>query len=82
MSSMDDAFAYTFIGNDLKDQYLIFLGDDLLSQHAGQIRYSIAHEIGHVILGHENSVMRRQTKGEIAKQEKEADEFAKRYVEE
>ena len=80
MSSMDEAFAYTFIGNDLKNQYLIFLGDDLLSQDAGQIKYSIAHEIGHVILGHQNSVTHRQKRGEIALQEKEADEFAKKYI--
>jgi Zn-dependent peptidase ImmA (M78 family) len=80
MSSMDDAYAYTFIGNDLKDQYLIFLGDDLLNESPGQIRYSIAHEIGHVVLGHQNSVARRQTQGEIAIQEKEADEFAQKYA--
>jgi hypothetical protein len=79
MSSMDDAWAYTFLGNDLKDQYLVFLGDDLLSQPAEQIRYSIAHEIGHIILGHQNSVMWRQTKHEVGVQEKEADEFARKY---
>jgi hypothetical protein len=80
LSSMDDAWAFAFTGNDLKDQHLIFLSDDLLSQHAQQIRYSIAHEIGHIILKHRNSVLERQTKREIKKQEKEADEFAQQFI--
>ncbi len=80
MSSMDDAWAFTFTGNDLKDQHLIFLSDDLLRQSPTQIRYSIAHEIGHVILGHRNSVLERQTKREINKQEGAADLFAKQFV--
>src|SRR5258706_286944 len=80
LSSIDDAYAFTFTGNDLKDQHLIFLSDDLLNQHPGQIRYSIAHEIGHVMLGHKNSVLKRQTKREIKKQEKEADAFARQFM--
>jgi len=80
MASMDDAFAFTFTGNDLKDQHLIFLSDDLFRQDAEQISHTIAHEIGHVILGHRNSTITKQTKGEIHKQEKEADEFAKKYT--
>ncbi len=80
LSSLDDAWAFTFTGNDLKNQPLIFLSDDLLSQHPSQIRYSIAHEIGHVMLGHRNSVLERQSKREISKQEKEADQFAKQFL--
>ncbi|MDP3941265.1 MAG: ImmA/IrrE family metallo-endopeptidase [bacterium] len=79
-SSLDDAWAFTFTGNDLKDKHLIFLSDDLLHQHEGQIRYSIAHEIGHVMLKHRNSVLERQTKREIKKQEKEADAFARQFM--
>jgi len=80
MSTLDDAWAFTFTGNDLKDQHLIFLSDDLLHQNPAQIRYSIAHEIGHVILGHRNSVLERQTKQKIRKQEKEADLFARQFI--
>lgn len=77
VSSMDDAWGFVFKGNDLKNQYLIFLSEDLFRQHARQIHYSITHEIGHVMLGHRNSVFVKQTKAEIKKQEKEADAFAK-----
>lgn len=77
--SMDDAWAFTFTGNDLKNQHLIFLSDDLLNQHPRQIMYSIAHEIGHVILKHRNSTLVKQTKQEIRKQEKEADKFARQF---
>lgn len=80
LSSIDDAWAFTFTGNDVKDQHLIFLSDDLLRQYPGQIRYSIAHEIGHVMLGHRNSILERQSKSEISRQEKEADEFAKQFI--
>ncbi len=78
-ASMEDAWAFTFTGNDLKDQHLIFLSDELLFQNKDQIRYTIIHEVGHVILGHRNSVLERQTKEEIKRQEKQADEFTKKY---
>jgi len=79
-ASMEEAWAFTFAGNDLKNQHLIFLSDELLFQEKQQITYTIAHEIGHVILKHRNSVLEKQTKNEIKKQEKEADEFAKQYI--
>ena len=79
-ASMEDAYGYTFAGNDLKDQHLIFLSDELLFQTKEQIQYTIAHEIGHVILMHRNSVLEKQSKKEIKKQEKEADAFAKKYL--
>ncbi len=78
--SMDDAWAFTFTGNDLKDQHLVFLSDELLHQNPNQIQFSIAHEIGHVFLKHRNSVLERQTKEEIRQQEKEADEFASQFI--
>jgi hypothetical protein len=80
MASMEDAYAFTFTGSDLKDKHLIFLSDELLDQGENQISYTIAHEIGHVILGHRNSVFVKQEKREIIQQEKEADEFARRFV--
>ncbi len=79
-SSLDDAWAFTFTGNDLKDNHLIFLSDDLLKEELNQIYYSIAHEIGHVMLKHRNSTLVKQSKVEIKIQEKEADIFAKQFI--
>ncbi len=78
--SMDDALAFTFTGNDLKNQHLIFLSDELFIHDDKQIRYTIAHEIGHVILNHRNSIIENQSRSEIYKQEKEADKFARKYI--
>jgi hypothetical protein len=80
LGSMEDAWAFTFTGNDLKEQHLVFLSDELLHQHPTQIQYSIAHEIGHVVLKHRNSTLKKQTKQEIRNQEKEADAFAKQFI--
>lgn len=80
MGSFEEAWAFAFTGNDLKDQHLVFLSDELLMQDEKQIHYTIAHEIGHVVLNHKNSTLVKQTKEEIRKQEKEADEFAKEYA--
>ena len=79
-SSLDDAWAFTFTGNDLKDNHLIFLSDDLLKEDKSQIYYSIAHEIGHVMLNHRNSTLVKQNIDEIKMQEKEADLFAKQFI--
>ena len=78
-TSMEDAWAFTFTGNDLKNQHLIFLSDSLLSENKKQIMHTIAHEIGHVILGHRNSVLEKQSKTEIKMQEKQADLFTKNF---
>lgn len=79
-SSSEDAWAYTFTGNDLKDKHLIFLSDELFEEQKSQIMYTIAHEIGHIILGHKNSIHFKQTQSEINHQEREADLFAKKYL--
>ena len=79
LGSMEDAYAFTFTGNDLKNQHLIFLSDDLLNQEEEQVEFSIAHEIGHVMLKHRNSTLVKQTKEEIKKQESEADLFAQQH---
>lgn len=79
MASMEDAWAFTFTGNDLREQHLIFLSDELLQEDSSQIHHTIAHEIGHVILGHRNSILDKQSNEEIKKQEKEADVYAERF---
>ena len=80
LASTPDAFAFTFSGDDIAGKHLIVLSDDLFVQSDEQIAYTIAHEIGHVILGHRNAIMAPQSKREIAKQEREAHEFALRYL--
>ncbi len=80
MGSFEEAWAFTFTGNELKDQHLVFLSDKLFTQDDSQIHWTIAHEIGHVYLGHRNSVLVKQSKKEIEKQEKEADEFVKKFT--
>jgi len=80
LGAMDDSLAFTLTGNDLKNQHLIFLSDELFMHDEEQIKYTIAHEIGHVILGHRNSVLEKQSKAEIYNQERQADRFAKKYI--
>jgi hypothetical protein len=80
ISSPEDAWAFTFRGSELKDRSLIILSDELLRQDETQIRYTILHEIGHVVLKHRNSIGYEQTQTEINQQEDEADRFAKKYL--
>jgi Zn-dependent protease with chaperone function len=81
VGSFEDGWAFTIRGNELKkNEHLVFLADELLDEDERQIIWTIAHEIGHVILGHRNSIGRIQSKSEIRRQEKEADEFAKKYL--
>jgi len=80
ISSPEDAWAFTFRGSDISNQHLIILSDELLNQEKNQIRYTILHEIGHVILGHKNSIGFEQTQSEIKQQELEADQFANKYL--
>ncbi len=83
VSSFEDGWAFTLRGDELKtNEYLIFLSDELLKEEESQIIWTIAHEIGHIVLGHRNSIGVPQSKSEIKKQENEADEFAKKYLEE
>lgn len=79
-SSTSDAWAFTIRGDELTGKHLIFLGEDLLRESDRQIMYTIAHEIGHVILGHRNSILVLQTSREVRKQEREAHRFAARYI--
>src|SRR5437868_14722820 len=50
LGSFEEAWAYTFKGDDVRGQYMIIISDDLLNQSEFQIKYTIAHEIGHVVL--------------------------------
>jgi hypothetical protein len=82
VSSFPDGWAFTLRGDELKKgEHLIFLTDDLLRQDERQIIWTILHEIGHVVLGHRNSIGKVQTKSEVKKQEKAADEFVEKYLE-
>ena len=77
VSSFDDGWAFTLRAGEIKKgEFLIFLSDELLNAGLDRIRYTLAHEIGHVYLGHRNSIGKIQSKAEIRKQERQADTFA------
>lgn len=80
ISEPDDAWALTFRGSDFQNQHLIFLSDELFEQRSDKVKHTILHELGHVLLGHKNSMGYRQTAAEIKKQESQADRFAKKYL--
>jgi len=80
ISSPEDAWAFSFRGTEIKNRSLIILSDDLFLQDEGQIRYTILHEVGHIVLNHRNSIGYEQTQSEIRRQEQEADRFAKKYL--
>src|SRR5689334_19294068 len=80
LGSTADAWAYTFRGDEIKGKHLIVLSDSLWLQSDEDITYTIAHEVGHIVLGHRNAILEPQTKSQTARQEREADEFAQRYV--
>lgn len=81
VSSFTDGYAFTLRRDDLKKgEYLVFISDELLIHPAWRIKFSVLHEVGHAYLGHKNSIGASQSKREVSKQEKEADEFAKSYM--
>ena len=80
LSSTEDAWAFTFNGNDVKDKHFIFLSDELLKESEQQMHWTVLHELGHIILKHKNSIGYKQTKQETTGQEKAANEFAKKYL--
>ncbi len=77
LGNVDDAWAYTFRGDELEGKHLIVLSDTLLDQPEQDIIWTIMHEIAHVILNHRNSILVSQTREEISRQERDADEFAR-----
>lgn len=81
VSSFEDSWAFALRGDELKpDEHLIFLSDELLQESKEDIAWTIAHEVGHVVLEHKNAIIERQSKNEIRRQEKQADEFANYYL--
>lgn len=81
ISSFEDGWAFVLKASELKKgEFLIFLSDGLLDAGEEQMRSTILHEIGHVVLGHRNSIGKVQTKAEIKRQEREADKFIEEYL--
>jgi Zn-dependent peptidase ImmA (M78 family) len=80
LGSTTDAWAYTFRGDEVSGSHLIILSDSLWDQPDEDIIYTVAHEIGHVILGHKNAILEPQSEAQVAKQEKEAREYALKYL--
>lgn len=80
LGSTSDAWAYAFRGDEIAGKHLIVLSDSLWEQPNWDIMYTIAHEIGHIVLGHRNAILAPQTTKEIAKQEHDARVFALQYV--
>jgi Zn-dependent peptidase ImmA (M78 family) len=81
VGSFEDGTSFALRGDELeKDEFLIYLSDQLFLQSKKDIRYTIAHEVGHVVLGHKNSIREVQTKQEIKRQEKQAHEFAQKHL--
>lgn len=80
ISFPDNAWALTFKGSDVADQHLVFISHELLAENPKKIKYTILHELGHVFLNHRNSMGFYQTDSEINQQEREADNFAKKYL--
>ena len=79
LGSVEDGWAYVFRGDELKGKNLIIVGDILLKQPEEDIEWTIMHEIGHVILGHRNGILVTQSRSVTARQERDADAFAKEF---
>lgn len=80
LGSTSDAWAYAFHISELTGKHIVILSDSLWEQPEHDIYYTIAHEIGHIILGHKNAILESQTKRETAQQEREARRFALEYI--
>ena len=81
VSSFEDSWGFVLRGDELvKGKFLVFLGDELFEQESSTQHYTIAHEIGHVVLGHRNSIIEKQSKAEVDSQEREAHQFALKYI--
>ena len=80
LASFHDAWAYTLDSRDFQNKHVIILSDQLFEQNREQIRSTIIHEIGHVILGHRNAFNAQQSREEIAKQEQDAESFTVYYI--
>ena len=80
VNSFPDAWGFVLRGDELKGKYLVFLSDEAFRQPKADQYYEVAHELGHILLKHRNSIGLPQTKSQIAKQEREADRFARQLI--
>ncbi len=81
IASFTDGWAFALRWDEIKKgEYLIYLSDELLNASEEETIRTIIHEIGHVVLGHRNSIGKVQPKSEVRRQEKEADEFTGNYI--
>lgn len=80
LGSTTDAWAYTFRGDEVRGKHMIILSDSLWAQPEEDIMYTIAHEIGHIVLGHRNAILAPQSRSETTLQEREAHDFAMKYL--
>lgn len=80
VNSLDDAWGFTFRGDELVGKHLIFLSDELFSEDKNQVSKTLLHEVGHVVLNHQNSILKQQSPEEIAQQEHEAESFVNKYL--
>ena len=80
VSSFDDSWGFVLDSNDLGKKHLVFLGDELFEQKKYNQHYTIAHEIGHVMLKHKNAILEPQTVNQTRKQESEAHKLAMQYM--
>ena len=80
VNSFPDAWGFVFRGDELKGKFIVFLSDELFRQPKVDQVYEVAHELAHILLSHRNSIGTKQSKTEIADQEKEADRFARNLI--
>lgn len=76
VNSFSDASSFVLRGDELAGKYLVFLSDEVFKQPKSDQYYEVAHEIGHILLNHRNSIGISQTSVEIEKQERQAEQFA------
>jgi hypothetical protein len=80
VNSFPDTWGFVLRGDELDGKFLVFLSNELFRQPRKIQEYEVFHEIGHVVLNHRNSITVPQSKEKIARQEREADTFARRYL--
>lgn len=80
ISSFDDAWGFVLDSKDLGSKHLVFLADELFGEDSYAQQYTVAHEIGHIMLKHQNAILKPQTKSEVDKQEAQAHKFALEYI--
>ncbi len=80
VSSFDDSWGFVLKGSEIGNKFIVFFGDELFAQDKYEQKYTVAHEIGHVVLKHRNAILEPQTKAQTNVQEAQAHKFALKYV--